>query len=1639
MSKVKKYSRHILVLFLAFATALTCMFIMAPQSEAAAGDYQVRIVSNTSTYCNNIDSSSVTVTYVSNNGTGSSTNATGSVDTSLYNEDNEGSDKVLYSATLSGFPSYFYVKQTVRGNAATRKYEGNFYLQVYSTRESAWKTVASFNMEWSKLSWSEHSHDGSATVSIPDHYPYVYNWNYSYSGETPVTIDAEGNSVTSTVTVAPVDQYGISWVTTPTYSSTNATLGNTSSLSPSLTFKNAASDYTASWDASLTTANTSHSSCTLSGSLNATPSVEVKVPRSITFDNLYNYNAWRNSGISGSNGTVSNITSTGFTLTSNSGVSEGTATSIEFTNVQAGKQYKLFVDTEGSGWDAYVFFRDSSGTWLGTDGTSRVSDSDASHYPENMILTAPTGTVKAALRFDANGSSNTVKFSNIRLVEVGTVAAETTVAKPGVSISYNDAFTTVAPSLPYRAGYTFTGWYDAATGGNLYANASATMTKTGVCTSDVALFSQWTANVYNIAFDENGGATVTDIASTDITKTVSIPTTTRTGYTFAGWEVVTTGVDTNWSGTYQAGDYTKMYGPNGGTITLKAKWTPIEYTITYNVNGGTAIEALTYTIEDELNIPAADKTGYTFNHWTVTGNTGNWTATTVAPGTFTNMYGNVTLNADYTINKYTVKWLDDDGKTLETDLNVPYGTMVSYDGTEPSKAATAQYTYTWTGWDKELAKVEGDVTYTAVYEATVNEYTVTWMNGNSIIETDENVPYGTMPSYDGATPEKTATDRYTYTFSGWDKEVSEVTGNVTYTAQFDATINKYYVYWVNEDGSELETDYVEHGTDPSYDGAEPEKAADAQYTYFFKGWSPAISMVSGNITYTATYDKSVNRYKVTFVDEDGTTVLDEQTLDYGAMPVYGGVTPTKDATTEYTYTFAGWDKEISSVTGEATYKATYSAEKNKYTVTWYDEDGTTVLDEQVLEYGSTITYGGETPSKTEVGKTWTFEGWDNDVTTVTGDTSFKATYSYTDNLWTVTWIVDGTTHSITNNVKYGTALSTIAPKLEDTADGKVGAWIYDDYITMPDHDIEMHAHYSDSVISWIVDGVTVKSTAYDNGASVTGPADPTKAATAQYTYVFAYWEGSNGVQIKSGEAFPAATTENVTYTAVFNSFLNTYQISFVDEDGETIHSGLIEYGTELDYPGEEPSKKATAQYTYTFAGWSDGTNVYASDEIPAITGNVTYKATFTQTVNKYTITWVDEDGAELDKQTLEYGSTPKYAGEAPAKEATEQYEYTFSGWSPAMETVTGNKTYKAVYTEAVRKYRVTWMNGGLTLLVDNVEYGTKPEYTGATPTKAPTDLVAYEFIGWDKEITEVTGAVTYYAQFKEVDREFYVYFYVDGVNVATATTTFGQNMKEFLVDYPVPEKEGYTGFWTIVPETMPAMDITLEAVYNPKSYEVTINEDKGVTEKTAVFGEDFSYVFTGEAIPTGVRVTVNGATISSTNYVYNALTGELTIYGSAIKGVIVVTARYTGGTIDVIVNIYNGSATNTAESTAERTAYHTQIVPAEGYLLPKEIKVYVDGAYVADGYTYDSKTGKLTVNAEIVVGSLEIFTECPVDPNYDPDSSTDTDTEDTTDECTCSCHSESGFVRFFFKIICFLRMIFGMDEYRFCDCGAAHW
>ena len=316
---------------------------------------------------------------------------------------------------------------------------------------------------------------------------------------------------------------------------------------------------------------------------------------------------------------------------------------------------------------------------------------------------------------------------------------------------------------------------------------------------------------------------------------------------------------------------------------------------------------------DDVNFKAP--TGYKFLGW-ATARDSNKIEYHPNDPVFVDATGDNNLYAVWQVKTYTVTWKNWNGTVLETDTDVEYNSDPSYDGKNPTRAADAQYTYTFKGWDKPLEKVTKDVTYTAVYEETINKYTVTWVNwDNKELEKDEDVLYGAMPKYDGKEPTKAGNAQYSYKFTGWNPEISKVTGDVTYKAQFEAVTNKYTVTWVNWDNKELEKDEdVPYGADPEYDGDTPTKAADAQYSYKFAGWNPAVSPVTGDVTYKAQFEAVTNTYTVTYELDGGewTEATNEFPYEYKATVEVIKTVPTREG-----YKFSGWRSEEVTIENDA--------------------------------------------------------------------------------------------------------------------------------------------------------------------------------------------------------------------------------------------------------------------------------------------------------------------------------------------------------------------------------------------------------------------------------------------------------------------------------------------------------------------------------------------------------------------------------------------------------------------------------------------------------------------------------------------------------------------------------------------------
>ncbi|MEI6311151.1 MAG: InlB B-repeat-containing protein [Bacteroidota bacterium] len=231
-----------------------------------------------------------------------------------------------------------------------------------------------------------------------------------------------------------------------------------------------------------------------------------------------------------------------------------------------------------------------------------AADGSGTSYANSASYTMGTANVTLFAQWSIN--SYTVTFN-------GNSPTSGTPSIASVTGVYNTNVTLASIGTLVKTGYTFAGWNTASNGsGTSYAAGLTTYT----VLADITLFAQWTPNNNTITFDGNGftgGSTATQTIATAATATLNANGYTRTGYSFAGWATT--------AGGAVAFANSASYTMGTANVTLFAKWTPNNNTITFNGNGFTGGSTATQTIATAatatLTANGFTRTGYLFTGW----------------------------------------------------------------------------------------------------------------------------------------------------------------------------------------------------------------------------------------------------------------------------------------------------------------------------------------------------------------------------------------------------------------------------------------------------------------------------------------------------------------------------------------------------------------------------------------------------------------------------------------------------------------------------------------------------------------------------------------------------------------------------------------------------------------------------------------------------------------------------------------------------------------------------------------------------------------------------------------------------------------------------------------------------------------
>lgn len=373
-----------------------------------------------------------------------------------------------------------------------------------------------------------------------------------------------------------------------------------------------------------------------------------------------------------------------------------------------------YSDTPSSGTkiNLYQDVNDSTQWW----GFEKVGDAYAIRclYNPSLVLTS-NGTAQATLT-TYTGAANQLWYLHPYSYTVSYNANGGSGA-PGSQTKYFNESMTLSSTVPTRSGYTFLGWSTSSTATSATYSAGGSFT----ANANTTLYAVWEATLpsYTVSFDANGGTGAPANQTIYHGQSVIIPDTipTKYGYTFEGWV---------------AEDSFLLLEPGDGWIidsptTFVAVWTPNEYTVSYNANGGTGAPSSQTKYHDTaltLSTTIPTRSGYTFLGWSTSSTA---TTATYQPGASFTSNANTTLYAVWQANAVAVPEVHVSSTSVNLKLGETESTNIYAWATGVTCSYTVQYdiadtsivSCVWGGWDSEnkcpltiTAKAKGTTTVT---------------------------------------------------------------------------------------------------------------------------------------------------------------------------------------------------------------------------------------------------------------------------------------------------------------------------------------------------------------------------------------------------------------------------------------------------------------------------------------------------------------------------------------------------------------------------------------------------------------------------------------------------------------------------------------------------------------------------------------------------------------------------------------------------------------------------------------------------------------------------------------------------------------------------------------------------------------
>ena len=563
------------------------------------------------------------------------------------------------------------------------------------------------------------------------------------------------------------------------------------------------------------------------------------------------------------------------------------------------------------------------GGWYGEVGLTTLVGNDGASYSPSAATTLYakwTGNTYSITYF-GNGS------------DTGTVTSAAT-------FIFGNSYSIALKGTMAKSGYTFAGWTPAANGtGTLYANGTdsiASSTATYSAAANLNLYAKWTPQVYVITYNANNASGSPSRATDSFTfGTTAISLPDKTGMTYAGY---TFG---GWSESANGAAVVNPYSPTQ-TRTLYALWTGVQYSVSYNVNGGTgSVADATYTTGTTgitlNNGSTLSRTGYTFGGWK------NLAGTTVSGSAYV-ATDNVTLYAIWSPNTIAVSFSAGlvagaaPTTTLPATTSAQFGTLYTLPAAlaNVSDSGSPVSNYAFAGWAFNGSIYQAGSTYRMTTSAPT--FTAQWqkilavayiLNGGTLASGDQLYdldctfePVGHQCGLNNLviTLNKVPS-RLGFNFAGWSSqgtpatlipaETSYTLNDSNYIFYANWTANSYTITFAAGTGSNGNAAAI---TD-SY-GSIVQLAASTGYSFtgsVFTGWLIGATTYPAGAFYTMGTDASPitataqfanNTFKV-FYNTNGATVGSTPS----ATAAVQGANITLDGATGFSrpgFTFDGW-------------------------------------------------------------------------------------------------------------------------------------------------------------------------------------------------------------------------------------------------------------------------------------------------------------------------------------------------------------------------------------------------------------------------------------------------------------------------------------------------------------------------------------------------------------------------------------------------------------------------------------------------------------------------------------------------------------------------------------------------------------